>query len=105
MKKGVWISSLLLKGRRPFIDHPRVPQLEHSYFTTRVKLHDGWDPRLKILAMELVVGCPTVFWTLGIDVASTWGSLWCGHRPASLHLVAKLPHVGADVDRLACHLH
>jgi hypothetical protein len=33
------------------------------------------------------------------------GGLRCGHRPASLRLVAKLPHVGADADRLAYRLH
>jgi hypothetical protein len=30
---------------------------------------------------------------------------WGGHNLAILRLAAKLSHVAADVDRLACHLH
>jgi hypothetical protein len=50
-----------MKGRRPFIDHPGVPQLELSYFTIRVKLYDEWGPGLERSAMELIVDCPAIF--------------------------------------------
>jgi hypothetical protein len=42
---------------------------------------------------------------LGINVAGTRGSLRRGHHLVSPRLVDKVPHVGADVDRLAGHLH
>jgi hypothetical protein len=41
-------SPLYLKDRGPFIDRPRVPQLWFSYFTTRIKLHGQWGPRLEM---------------------------------------------------------
>jgi hypothetical protein len=44
-------------------------------------------------------------WLLGIDVVGARDGFWCGYRLTLLHLVAKLSHVGADVDGLACCLH
>jgi hypothetical protein len=44
-------------------------------------------------------------WLLGVDVANAWDRYWGYHRHALLHLVAKLSHVGVDVDELACRLH
>jgi hypothetical protein len=38
-------------------------------------------------------------------VANAWDGYWGYHRHALLHLVAKLSHVGVDVDELACRLH
>jgi hypothetical protein len=36
-----------LKCRGPFIDPLGVPKLWFDYFTTRIKLHGQWGPRLK----------------------------------------------------------
>jgi hypothetical protein len=44
-------------------------------------------------------------WFPGVDVASARDDIWGGHCLALLHLVAKLPHMEADVDGLACRLH
>jgi hypothetical protein len=38
-------------------------------------------------------------------MASTQGSLQCGHHLALLRLAAKLSYVGGDVDGLTCYLH
>jgi hypothetical protein len=42
---------------------------------------------------------------LGYNVAGAWDGSWGGHHLALLYLTAKLSHVGANVDRLACRLH
>jgi hypothetical protein len=47
-RRGYGSRDFYLMGRSPFIDRPGVPQLEYSYFTTWVNLHDEWGPRLKI---------------------------------------------------------
>jgi hypothetical protein len=40
-----------------------------------------------------------------INVVGTRGGLRCGHHLGLLRMAAKLSHVGADVDGLACCLH
>jgi hypothetical protein len=44
-------------------------------------------------------------WFPGVDVAGTQGGCWGCHHLTLLRLAAKLFHVGADVNGLACHLH
>jgi hypothetical protein len=61
-----------------------------------------WTPGWKY---QLVVSCPAIFSAPGRRRASAWDSSWGGHCLALLRLAAKLFHVGADVDGLACHLH
>jgi hypothetical protein len=41
------LSPLYLNGRGAFTDHPGVPKLWFDYFTTWVKLHGRWNPRLE----------------------------------------------------------
>jgi hypothetical protein len=73
VKKGYGSHAFHLKGRRPFIDCPGVPYLEPSYFTTRVKLHDEWGPRLERSATELAADCLAIFSALGCRFSGCLG--------------------------------
>jgi hypothetical protein len=61
----------------------------------------GWKYRLYSLEKAARLSP----WFLGVDVASAQDGLWGCHHLALLYLPTKYSHVGADVDRLACHLH
>jgi hypothetical protein len=61
--------------------------------------------RLEILAIDFGESCLTVLLVPMCNVASTQDNFWGCHRLSLLHLVAKLSHVGVDVDGLVCHLH
>jgi hypothetical protein len=41
----------------------------------------------------------------GVDMMGTQGSLRYGYHISLSCLVAKIPHIRADVDELACRLH
>jgi hypothetical protein len=41
----------------------------------------------------------------GVDMMGTQGSLRYGYHISLSCLVAKIPHIRADVDKLACRLH
>jgi hypothetical protein len=106
-KKGGMISSpLYLYGRGPFIDCLSVPKLWVGYFTTRVKLHGQWGPRLETLIHCCWIRIPDCSsWLSCADVAGARDGSWSCLRFTLLYLDAKPSYVGADVDDLVCCLH
>jgi hypothetical protein len=77
-----------------------------DYFTTRVKLHGQWGPRLEISVCRGWTGLPECCsWLLGIEVASVRDGSWSCRCFTSLYLAGKPSHVEADVHGLACFLH
>jgi hypothetical protein len=105
-KKGEWSHLFYLKGRGSFTDCPGVPKLWFGYFTTRVKLHGQWGPRLEISVRSgwiRLLEC--LSWIPGVDVAGAWDGSWGCLCFAVLYLDAKSSHVGTYVDGLAYHLH
>jgi hypothetical protein len=91
-----------LKCRGPFIDLLGVPKLWFDYFTTRIKLHGQWGPRLKTLIHRgwlRLLGSRVLMWMVPGTVL---GGCLCF---TLLYLDARPSHVGADLDMLAYHLH
>jgi hypothetical protein len=95
-----------LKDRGPFIHRLGVCSPWFRYFTTWVKLHGYWGPRLETSIRQTRIRMPGCL--LGSH-ASTWQvpRTVLGAVIASLGLswLLSLPMWGADVDGLACFLH
>jgi hypothetical protein len=91
VKKGYGSRPLYLKGRRHFIDRPKVPSLWYGYFTICVKLYNVWAHRLEMSvcrAWRRLSNC------LLVSRASTWLVLETvlGVVTALLHLAWLLSH-------------